>query len=411
LPELKIELITVGDEILIGHTLDSNSNWIAGRLSQHGLRLRWHSTVGDDASDLRHQIRRAWNRADIVILTGGLGPTHDDITRAVVARFFNDELVVRSDLAGMIAERFALRGMKPPPGCERLAEFPSRAEPILNAHGSAPGIHYQQDGKELFALPGVPVEMRGMVEDYVIPRITARRGETFRFRVFRTAGVGESNLSDLIGDPRRLEPVTLAFLPSIDHGVTIRISLTGSDEGDVEVELDRAAAIIRERVGEYVYTEDARTLEEVLLEQFRRRGWKLAVAESCTGGMICDRLVSIAGSSDVFERGFITYSNRAKVELLGVPADILEEHGAVSSETAAAMANGARERAGVDVALSVTGIAGPTGGTKDKPVGLVYAGFAGPSGTVAERYRFSGDRNTNRRRSAHAALNLLRRNL
>jgi len=406
-PDLNIELIVIGDEVLLGHTQDTNSHWIAGALSGRGLRLRWMSVVGDKAGDMRHQIRRAWNRSEVVIITGGLGPTHDDITRPVIARFFNDELVPRSDLAKLITNRFALRGLTPPPGSERMAEFPSRAEPIPNQHGSAPGMHYQQDGKHLFALPGVPVEMRGMMEGYVLPRLESLRKGYFGFRIFRTAGIGESYLSRLIGDETDLAPVHLAYLPSIDQGVILRLSLSDDDESTVNGQLNKAADYVRGRVQDYIYAEDERSLEEVILTIMRAKKQTLAVAESCTGGLIAHRIVSVAGSSDVFERGLVTYSNRAKIELLGVNPAVLNEFGAVSRQVAEAMAEGARLKSGVDMAVSVTGIAGPSGGTPDKPVGLVWIALDDSRGTISEKYLFAGSRDSNRRRAAGAALTML----
>jgi len=405
--ELQIELISVGDEILLGHTLDTNSNWIANRLSENGFRLRWHSTVGDNASDMRHQLKRAWNRADVVIVTGGLGPTHDDITRPVLTSFFDDELVTRQDLVQRIEERFTHRGLKPPFGYDSMAEFPTRADPILNQHGSAPGIHFHEEGKNLFALPGVPVEMKEMISNFVLPKLERQRKGVYRYHIFRTTGIGESNLNEMIGDPLKLEPVKLAYLPSLDHGVTVRLSLTGNDADSVDAELNKRFDKVRLVICDYIYTEDKRSLPEVLLEMMRKRNLKLTVAESCTGGMICNRLVSITGSSDVFERGFITYWNEAKIDLLGVDPAIIDRYGAVSEETATAMAEGARERACVDLALSVTGVAGPTGGTTEKPVGLVFIGLADSKETIVEHHRFNGNRETNRRRSTQAALTLL----
>ncbi len=405
--ELLIELISVGDEILIGHTLDTNSNWIAKQLSDLGFRLRWHSTVGDNASDMRHQLRRAWNRADAVITTGGLGPTHDDITRPVAADFFEDELIVRKDLQQRIEDRFAARGLKPPKGYDAMAEFPTRAESILNEHGSAPGIHFSEDGKDFFALPGVPVEMKEMVLNYIIPKLEEKRQGAYKHHVFKTTGIGESHLNEIIGDAIQLEPVRLAYLPSIDHGVSLRLSMFGDDESEVEQLLKDRVQRIRELIKEYIFTEDSRSLPEVILDLFRKKNWKLSIAESCTGGMVCDKLISVAGSSDVLERGFITYSNESKMELLGVPEKVLIDHGAVSEETAIAMAEGAREKAGANAAISITGVAGPSGGTEEKPVGLVYIGYSDKNETIAKRFRFNGGRDTNRRRSALAALTLL----
>ncbi|NQU04880.1 MAG: competence/damage-inducible protein A [Calditrichaeota bacterium] len=402
--ELKIELISIGDEILIGHTLDTNSNWIAGRLSENGLRLRWISVVGDNASDLKHQLKRAWNRADVVLVTGGLGPTHDDITRPVIARFFDDEIVTKPELVADIRERFARRGLEMPANAEIMAQFPTNANPIPNQHGAAPGIHYDFGNHNLFAMPGVPREMKGMFADYVLSFVAELGESTYRYKLIKTAGTGESHLSELIGSLSEIEPVQLAFLPSIDHGVTLRISLSADDADFVENRLDSAFEYISQRIEKYIYAEGETSLEEVLLDLLRQRGMKLAVAESCTGGLVADRIVSVAGSSDVFDRGFVTYSNDSKIEMLGVDLQIIEQFGAVSPETALAMAIGARERAGVDIAACVTGIAGPTGGTPDKPVGLVYIAVADKKGNDVQRFRFTGDRLANRSRSAFSVL-------
>jgi len=404
---LKIELITIGDEILLGHTLDTNSNWIASRLSECGFHLRWISVVADNVSDMRHQLRRAWNRADVVLVTGGLGPTHDDITRPVIADFFKDELIARADLAEWIHDRFAQRGLKPPPGYELMSEFPSRAVPILNEHGCAPGIHYSLDDRELIAMPGVPTEMHGMLIETVLPLLESRREGHYRFTVLKTAGAGESFLSEKIGDPNALEPVHLAYLPSIDHGVTVRLSLSGSDLQEVDNTLKKAEESIRDRIGEFIYATGSTILEEVILNLLVEKKMRLALAESCTGGLVTSRIVSVPGSSEALERAFVTYSNKSKIEVLGIDEEILIDNGAVSSETAVAMAEGARQRADVDIAVSVTGIAGPTGGTDEKPVGLVYIAIADKRGTSVNRFRFGGGRDANRRRAAHTALVML----
>ena len=405
--EDKIELIVIADEVLYGNIRDSNSHWIAARLVENGLRLRWIEVVGDNSSDLRHQLRHTRNRADVVILTGGLGPTHDDITRTVIARFFEDELILREDLLARLRDRFQKRGMEMPAAAAVMAEFPSHAEPISNSNGAAPGIHYLVDGRELFALPGVPVEMRGMMDEYVIPRLITRRKGHFGFRLIRTTGRGETNLAELIGDPTILEPVKLAFLPSIDHGVLVRIAVQANSDGDVSEKLDSAEKVIRDRIGEFIYAIGDVSLEEAIVSRLKECGLWLAVAESCTGGLVASRLVAISGASEVFDRGFVTYTNRAKVEMLGVDEATIYLSGAVSEETAKAMAYAARVKAGVDIAVSITGIAGPTGATSEKPVGLVYIGLADARGTEAHRYQFTGDRESNQRRSAHAALNLL----
>ena len=409
--ELQIELISVGDEILLGHTLDTNSHWIANQLANSGYRLRWHSTIGDNESDMRHQFRRAWNRADVVIITGGLGPTHDDKTRPVLAQFFEDELVTRLDLAKRIEDKFAARGLKVPFDSQKMAEFPSRAEPILNKEGSAPGIHYCEDNRDLFSLPGVPVEMQEMVTNYILPKLNEIQKGVFHYHIFRTAGIFESGLNELIGSPELLKPVELAYLPSIDKGVTLRLSVSGEDEEKTKSILAERADQVRNLISDFIFTESEDSLAEVILEKMRKHNLKLAVAESCTGGLLSNNFVCVPGSSDVFERGFTTYSNESKIELLGVEASTIEKHGAVSGQVAAAMAEGALECAGVDIAVSVTGIAGPTGGTEEKPVGHIFFGIADKKGTYTESHRFDGNRTTNRRRSVLTALTLLWRRL
>ncbi len=404
---MKIELITIGDEILLGQTLDSNAHWIALRLADNGLRLRWHSTIGDDKSDIRHVLRHAWNRADVVLVTGGLGPTHDDITCEMVAKFFDDDLVERLDVKQLVIDRFTARNVSPPPGFDKMALFPSRAEPMINKHGSAPGIHYDSRGKHLFAMPGVPIEMKGLFDDYVMPILIDHRSGSFQSIILKTTGIGESNLSHLIGNADALNPVSLAYLPSINQGVTLRLSCGGNDEDAVQRHLSNAQTFVSERINPYIYAVGNDSLEKVILETMRKRGLTLAVAESCTGGMVCDRLVSVPGSSDVFNRGFITYSNEAKIEQLGVDEQLLIDHGAVSEQVARAMAIGAQAKADADIAVSVTGIAGPAGGSDDKPVGLVYIGIADENGSDVKKHIFSGNRDTNRRRSAGAVLNML----
>ncbi|MDP8240450.1 MAG: competence/damage-inducible protein A [Candidatus Hatepunaea meridiana] len=404
---MKIELITIGDEILLGHTQDTNSNWIASQLSEYGFHLRWVSIVGDNPSDMKHQLRRAWDRADVILVTGGLGPTHDDITRPVIAKFFNDDLVLRDDLSEWIQSKFTAREIDPPPGYEVMAEFPSHAIPILNEYGSAPGIHYNLDDRELFAMPGVPIEMRGMFTNYVLPELKKKTTEYYKHRILKTAGIGEAYLSELIGDPAKIAPVTLAYLPSIDHGVTLRLSLSGKDAKEIDTILKQAEGYIQSSISEYIYATDQISLEKVILDMLESKGMKLAVAESCTGGLMASRLVAIPGSSNSFDRGYVTYSNEAKIASLSVSEELLESCGAVSAEVAVAMAEGTVECAGVDIAVSVTGIAGPTGGTEEKPVGLVYIAVADQKGGAIQQFRFDGDRNTNRRRSAQAALVML----
>ena len=403
----------MGDELLMGATLDANSHWIARSLSQNGLRLRRISVVGDDVAQMKARIGEALRTCDVVLVTGGLGPTPDDVTRDVLVDLFSDKLAERRDLLDNIRRRFAARGMTPPPGSERMARFPREATPIPNDHGSAPGIHYTEGSNplaELFAMPGVPVEMQGMMDGYVLERLIHRAGGRHHYRLFRTAGPGESLLQHQLDEDPALEAVTLAYLPSADNGVTLRAGVTGTAE-EAAAALDAAAAVIEARIGDYIYSRDEASIEEAVVRLMLASKQRLALAESCTGGMLAARIVSVPGCSEVFERGFVTYSNRSKSELLGIPPDLIERDGAVSDAVAKAMAAGARERSGADVAVSITGIAGPAGGSEEKPVGLVYIGLADAAGTLAVKHRFTGDRESTRRRTSFAALTLLWRRL
>lgn len=405
--ELKIELIAIGDELLMGHTLDSNSHWIARKLAESGMRLAGMRWSADEETVLLNHLANVWGQSDIVILCGGLGPTHDDVTRPILAKFFDDQLEHRSDLAGMLLDRFRRRGIDPSPGWEAMVTFPKGAAAIPNNAGAAPGIHYVRDGKQLFAAPGVPAEMKGMVEDYVLPRIKDLRRGVYRFRTIRTVGAGESRLSSMIGDPFGLLPARLAFLPGVETGVTLRLSLFGDDPLEVDRILDAAAESVRVKIREYIFAEGELRLEEAIVAAASQKGITLSAAESCTGGMITARIVNAPGASKVFDRGFVTYSNEAKSRMLGVRINTLKRFGAVSPETAVEMAEGALAVSGSTLAISVTGIAGPDGGTPAKPVGLVFIALASDSQTLVERHQFIGSRADNRERATLAALNLL----
>ncbi len=407
MPEIKIELISVGDEILLGHTVDSNANWIERQLVNIGHQLRYHSTVGDNQSDMLEAFELACDRSQVIIVMGGLGPTHDDITRPVLAKFFDDTLEIQPAIKKVIDERYTERDITPPPGLDIMTQFPTKAVPILNDQGSAPGIHFSERGIDLFAVPGVPSEMKEMISTYILKLIREKGSGTYRYHLFRAAGIGESYLSEKIGDCHNYLPVKMAFLPSIDNGVTLRLSHSGTNPDKVETVLTNKVSRVRKKIKKYVYTEDERTLEEILYAQLHEKNLRLAVAESCTGGMICDRIVSVAGSSKIFDWGFITYSDRAKIEQLNVSEETLKSCGAVSEETAIEMARGVMEIAGTDIGLSVTGISGPTGGTLEKPLGLTYVGLCDRNSSQARKFNFIGDRNTNSRRAALAALTFL----
>lgn len=399
-------IICVGDEILLGQITNTNASYIARRLAETGITTQRIVTVADHRGDILEALKTASERCGIIIVTGGLGPTKDDITRPAVAEFYEARLEMRRDLLEIMEQRFASRGIEMPKSAKIQAEFPQGAEPIENRHGTAPGIFFQKDNLLLFAIPGVPLEMEGMLEGFIIPKLVeSGRGKQPFFRVIRTSGMGESSLSEIIGH-WPFDDIRLAYLPKY-YGVDLRITLHSSSELNAAEALNEAKRFLYSKIGEYVYGEGEEELTAVIGSILRQNKWKLTTAESCTGGMLSAMIVDEPGASDYFERGFITYSNEAKIGLLKVPAELLKEYGAVSPQTAEAMARGAAKASDADFALAVTGIAGPSGGTTQKPVGLTYIAAAYPGGTEVKEFRFQGDRNMNRKRSARAALNLL----
>ena len=408
---MAVELVTIGNEVLTGRTLDTNAAFLARALEAAGVSVGWQSTVGDDAIRIAAALSTALGRAEAVVMTGGLGPTADDLTRDAVARALGVELVVNARALDQIRER--LRRMNRPvtPLVEAMARVPAGAETWPNPVGTAPGIHIEKDGKPIILLPGVPGEMEAIASAHVVPFLKQRAGRAIESFTLRTAGAYETLLEEAIGNlPAGWEGATLAFLPS-GHGVDLRVTVKGDDAARVHEVSRRAYEQLRARVGGVVYAEGERGLEEIVGDALLARGWRLATAESCTGGLLAKRLTDTPGSSRYFERGFVTYSNASKVALLGVPEAEIAAHGAVSAEVAEAMARGARERAGVELALGITGIAGPDGGTAEKPVGTVFISVASPEGSASRRLLLVGPRRAVRERSAQAALEMGRRRL
>ncbi len=403
-------IITIGDELLIGQIINTNQAYIAERLNSVGVSVEKMLTVGDDMSAIVQAFRECWAAYQIVIVTGGLGPTHDDITKKAVCEFFHTGLISRQDLRESIQKLLARRGAKWGPTSEEQTLFPERAEVIPNPVGTAAGIQIVEDGKYFMVLPGVPYEMKAMVDETIIPLLATKvTGSVIRHLTLRTTGVTESMLAGLIGDVNLiLEGSRLAFLPS-PTGVRLRISLQDASPEAVESRLRAVEEKIRAKVGKYIYGTGTEELEEVLGRILTERRLTIAVAESCTGGLIADKLTDVSGSSVYVDRAMVTYSNRSKTELLGVPEELLARVGAVSQEVAEAMASGARQKSGTDIGLSTTGIAGPTGGSAEKPVGLVWIGYSDASRTIARRYLFGEGRARVKERAAQAGLELVRR--
>ncbi|MBN1356793.1 nicotinamide-nucleotide amidohydrolase family protein [bacterium] len=376
-------IITIGDELIYGHTIDTNSRFIALRLSGMGIRTRRIVSIGDTEEEILDALRDAWQRVQIIIVTGGLGITHDDITRSVISRF-------RADFPGT--------------GLIESA--------IDNEIGSAQGILLRLEDKCLSVLPGVPFEMKTMFERGVEPLLRQIVPAFFiRHKFLRTASVRESDLYHMLDNLPRITGLgSLAFLPG-PEGVSLRITVQSDSEIDARDKLHRAVELIRGKIGPHIFGEDDETLAQVVGAMLKQRGLKIAVAESCTGGLIASRLTDVPGSSDYFERGLVVYGNQSKSDLLGVPPSHIAGFGAVSPEVAVDMAVGIRNISGADVGLSTTGIAGPAGGSPGKPVGLVYIGLADRHGTEVHRQLFTRDRLTNKSRFAQGALDRVRKRL
>lgn len=403
-----VEILTIGDEILMGQVVNSNAAFLGEMLTDAGIPVGWVTTVGDRHEAILTALRTAAHRADAVIITGGLGPTPDDLTKPCLVEFFQDRLELRNDLLSEVIKRFEKRGLPFPEESRGQAEFPIGARVIPNPDGTAVGIHYIREGVEWFALPGVPLELRNMAVRYVLPRLLEiGLGGGLSVRVLRTTGIGESFLMQRLTrlhDAASL--VEVAFLPRY-FGVDLKLTARGLDAAQNLRRLDQAEALLKPDLVGHFYAYGSQTLAEAVGKRAIAAGISIATAESCTGGLIARQLTDVPGSSAYFERGVIAYSNRAKTELLGVHPKIIEKYGAVSEEVAVAMAQGLLQRSPVQLAVSVTGIAGPSGGTEEKPVGLTYIAAADAGNATVQRYIFSGDRDVNRRRAAAAALKMI----
>ena len=405
-----VEIITIGDELLLGFTIDTNGAYLARQLATIGLRVVRRMSVGDDPAEIEGAVREALDRTGGVITTGGLGPTADDRSKAAVASVFGRGLEIDQEHVAWMKERWRTRfGREMPASNMAQAALPVGATKLTNNHGSAPGVFISDDRGWVAMLPGVPREMRGMTDDTLMPLLASRfpSSAVVRSRTLRTTGVAESLLGDKLGPLELGDGVSLAYLPA-PEGVDLRVTISGLDATLADQRLENAAAIIRNTIGPSIYGEGNDDLAAIVLERCRAKQLKIAVAESCTGGLLGARLTAIPGSSDVVVGGVIAYDNRIKRDMLGVADAQLSEHGAVSEEVARAMAAGARTRFKASVGIGITGIAGPGGGTPDKPVGTVCSAVDLDGAVVGRRFNMIGDRDEIRRRSAQAALDMLR---
>lgn len=417
----RVELITIGDELLLGFTIDTNAAHLSRALAEKGVEVVSRTTVGDDSAKIAGAVRDALERTGAVITTGGLGPTGDDLTKQAIAGLFGREMRLDETVAHDLEKRWRARFPSSVfPASNRVqAEIPSGARILSNRHGTAPGIWLEDErGKWVAMLPGVPREMRGMLSDELLPLLMAKMSGEVKpilSRTLRTTGIAESAIADMLGNDvfrevgGELASLRVAYLPGV-AGVDLRVTSRGLTRPDAERVLEDAISRLRDKVGRYSYGEDDTDLAGTVIDQCRSRALTLAVAESCTGGMLGERITNVPGSSDVFLGGVIAYHNDIKRDALGVRQKELETFGAVSEQVALQMAAGVRERMGADIGVAITGIAGPGGGSVEKPVGLVWIAVHAGEGT-ARRLHAGGDRAEIRQRAVQAALEMVRRML
>lgn len=408
----RAEIIAVGSELLGTQRVDTNSLWLTGRLDELGFEVTAKSIIGDEKERLVRAFQQAWQGADLVVSTGGLGPTEDDLTREAAAAALGLELQFQPPVWEELQAKFARMGRSIPENNRRQAMLLSGGEWLPNPQGTAPGQFYRSEGKLLAMLPGPPRELKPMVENFLLARLAPfGGGQKVRRRLLKVIGLGESALDERIAHlyrERRDVSVTTLFTP-LD--LEVHLSARGSEEGALDAVLGELQHSMQQALGEHVYACREVSLAEVVGELLRARNQTLACAESLTGGLLARRITDVAGASAYFVGSFVTYTEAAKQNWLGVAPELLREHSAVSSACAEAMARGARERSGADYALSLTGYAGPTGGTEAEPAGTVYCGLAEPGNIKVTRWRFPGDREMVRSRAAQSALDLLRRAL
>ena len=411
---MNAHIITIGDEILIGQTLNTNAAYIGDHLTNIQVTINKTSVVGDDHDDIMNEFKTCWGKNDLLIVTGGLGPTHDDITRNCIVKFFKTELIQNDDVLEDIKKIFQKRGRDVRKINESQALVPKIAKVIRNEFGTAPGIWIEKENKIFIAMPGVPYEMHGMMQSFVIPNLSEKLIDLPNFQkriTLETTGIPESFLFEKLGDlSELLDGAKLAFLPS-QIGVRMRITANEKTEEEASNKLSEIEQKIRGKVGRFIFGRNGEKLEDVVGRILKERGLKIAIAESCTGGNISNLITNVSGSSNYFERAIVAYSNAAKVEILKVDEDLISEYGSVSMEVARQMAEGVKSISGIDIGLSITGIMGPTGATEGKPIGLVYIGLCDEEVCTAKKYTFGEDRLLNKQRTTQAALEMLRRHL
>lgn len=404
---LHVEILSTGDELLTGQVVDTNSTWLMDRLWDLGVMVRRKTLVGDDRADLDAALRETSGRSDLVVVSGGMGPTEDDLTSERVAAVLGVPLELHEPSLRALEERFRKFGRAMTPNNEKQARFPRGAEVIPNRFGSAPGFAVRIGRAEVVCFPGVPVEYRGLADEWLLPRVAARLGEVPASRLLKLFAVPESHadhaMRPVMDDPAN-EGVRFGFRA---HWPEVHVKWTVPGPG-ADARAARIAAAVRGIFGDAVFGEAKEELPALVVARLAARGERVALAESCTGGLLAELVTGVPGASAVIDLGVVAYANAMKEAVLGVPAPLLAAHGAVSEPVARALAEGARRAGRATWGLGITGIAGPTGGTPEKPVGTVHVALAGPGGTTAVERLYRGDRERIRKTAAFEALNLLR---
>lgn len=409
---LSAEIIAIGSELLTPTKTDTNSLWLTEKLNEIGIEVKLKIIVGDDELRLKETIKDALSRSDIVITTGGLGPTEDDITRKISAEAIGRKLIFREDILASISKKFLKMNREMPEINKRQAFIIEDGDVLPNPNGSAPGMAVEIDNKYLIILPGPPRELKPMFENFVLPKLKQTAGEIFvKRKVLRVTGMGESAIDEIIAPvyTQYKNPQTSTLFNRSE--VEIQLTAQGKNEDEANHLLEELADKIVEKLGIAVFSVNGKLMEEVVGQLLTRHEKTLSVAESCTGGLIAQRLTDIPGSSKFFVEGVVAYANTAKIRTLNVPSDLIEKFGAVSAEVAQAMAKNLLEQSETDFAISVTGIAGPAGGTEEKPVGLVFIGYASQEEVKYIKLNLPGDRHLIRWRASQAALDFLRRKM
>lgn len=410
---VKADIITIGDEILYGQTLDTNSHWISSALTAAGIQVYSKKTINDSKDSIKNALSDSLKNCEIVLLTGGLGPTSDDLTKPSLAEYFDVSYVRNEGVLADIKALFEKAGREMDLLNQNQADIPSNALPIKNNLGTAPGMWFEEDGKVIISMPGVPYEMKRMMSDTVIPKLQDKYVDfVIHHKIVRTVGVPESKLSNMIKDWEEALPanIKLAYLPTLGT-VKLRLTSKGNDLAKLKHETDAQVEKLLPLIEKHVYGYDEEEIEGAIGRMLKAKGLTLAVAESCTGGYLSHKITSVPGSSQWFNGGMVPYSNKLKIGQLQVGEKVIAEHGAVSEPVVLALAENVRKAFGAEVGISISGIAGPTGGSPEKPVGTVWIGYADSEKTTAKKFQFTKDRKLNIQFTTVAALNMIRINL